>query len=100
MASKNVYDQAARFVAKLDPPGILCWVLQLRPDALVFRRWLDTRLIPFPREPDRECDTVASIEDVRRGQVPWALLLEFQIAPDPLMFGRVTAHLGQVWLEE
>jgi hypothetical protein len=100
MAESNVYDQAGRFTAKLDPLGILCWVLNLRPDALIFRRWLDTRLIPFPGAPDRTCDTVASIEDVQRGQVPWALLLEFQIAPDPLMFGRVTVYLGQVWLEE
>ncbi len=100
MASSNVYDQAGRFVAKLDPLGILCWLLKLRPDSLLFREWLDTRLIPFPGEPDRVCDTVAFIEDVLRGQVPWALVLEFQIEPDALMFGRAMVYMGQVWLEK
>jgi hypothetical protein len=71
----------------------------MRPDEVAFRRWLDTRLIPFPGEPDRFCDTVAFLEDVARGQVPWAVLLEFQIEPDPLMFGRLLAYLGQLWLE-
>src|SRR5205823_10681522 len=64
------------------------------------RGWLDTRLIPFPGESDRFCDTVAHIEDVKRGQIPWAIVLEFQGEPDPLMFGRLFAYGGQVWLEK
>ncbi len=95
----NVYDQASRFAAKLDPAGFLCWLLKLQPGDIVFRRWLDTHLIPFPGEPDRTCDTVAFLEAVRHGHIPWALVSEFQIAPDPLMFGRLLAYLGQIWLE-
>lgn len=97
--ARNFYDQASRYLAKLDPPGVLCWLLGLLRDALLFRRWLDTRLIPFPGEPDRFCDTVASVEDLARHQLPWAIVVEFQIEPDPLMFGRMLAYEGQVWLE-
>jgi hypothetical protein len=42
---------------------------------------------------------VAVLEDVLRGGVPWALPVEFQIEPDPLMFGRLLGYLGPLWVE-
>src|SRR3954471_3454254 len=96
----NRFDQAARYLAKLEPVLFLCWLLKVPADAVLFRGWLDTRLIPFPGESDRFCDTVAHVEDVKRGQIPWAIVLEFQGEPDPLMFGRLLAYGGQVWLEK
>ena len=74
-------------------------MLKLTPDQLAFRRWLDTRLLRFPGEPDRTCDTVAHVEDLKAGGVPWVQVLEFQIAPDPLMFGRLLGYFGPLWVE-
>jgi len=54
---------------------------------------------PFPGEPDKVCDTVAFVEDMLRGQFPWAIVIEFQIEPDALMFGRLMIYMGQLWLE-
>jgi hypothetical protein len=97
--SSNPFDQASRYLVKLDPPGLLGWLLRLSADQLRFRGWLDARRITFPGEPDRACDTVAVLEDVLRGGVPWALPVEFQIEPDPLMFGRLLGYLGPLWVE-
>lgn len=97
--SPNPFDQASRYLAKLDPPGLLGWLLPLPADQLRFRGWLDARRISFPGEPDRICDTVAVLEDVARGGVPWALPVEFQTEPDPLMFGRLLGYLGSLWVE-
>ena len=43
------FDQAARYVAKLDPPGFLRWLLSSLDPGLAFRGWLDTRTLPFSR---------------------------------------------------
>jgi hypothetical protein len=40
---------------------------------------------------------VAHLLNLLEHGVPWALLLEFQIVPDPEMFGRVLRHLGSIW---
>jgi hypothetical protein len=95
----NRYDQASRYQAKIDPPALFAWLLQLS-GAFVFRRWLDTRLLRFPGEPDRICDTVAFLENVAAAHFPWAIVVEFQIEPDPLMFGRLLGYFGPLWLTE
>jgi hypothetical protein len=97
--SQNVYDQASRYFAKLEPAVLLPWLMGVAPADLIFRGWIDTRLIPFPGEADRYCDTVAHLENVQEGQVPWAVILEFQIVPDALMFGRSLGYGIQIWLE-
>ena len=96
----NVYDQAGRYLAKLDAVGFLAYALELPRSAFRFRLWLDTRLLPFPGQPDRTCDTVAHLEDLLRGGIPWALILEFQIDPDEKLFGRLLGYGGLVWLEK
>jgi hypothetical protein len=94
---RNVFDQAGRFAAQLDPAGFVAWALRVPPDAVRFRGWLDTRGVPFPGDPDHTGDTVARLDDPAGGQ-PWAVAVEFQIEPDPLMFGRLLGYLSGVRL--
>ena len=94
----NVFDKACRFVAQLDPPAFLGWLLGLPPDGFAFRRWLETRGIPFPGDADRTNDTVASLDDPVEHGVPWAVAVEFQTRPDPDMFGRMLGYLSGLWL--
>jgi hypothetical protein len=97
MPATNVYDQASRYLARLDPAGLVSWLLGLPAEAFAFEGWLNTRMISWPGDPERTCDTVAYLRDLSRGGVPWAVVIEFQLAPDPLMFGRLLVYLGQVW---
>jgi hypothetical protein len=96
--AQNVYDQASRFAARLDPPGFLGWALGLPAGAFTFRGWLDTRAVPFPGSPDRTGDTVARLDDPAGGGVPWAVAVEFQVRPDPAMFGRLGGYALGLWL--
>ena len=95
--TRNYFDQAARYVAKLDPPGFFRWVLRM--SAVIFHGWLDTRRLPFPGEKDRICDTVAHLEDPA-DPGSWAVPAEFAIAPRAELFGRLLVYLGQLWEEE
>jgi len=95
---KNVFDQAARYTARLDPAGFLGWALGLPSAAFAFREWLDTRHVPFPGGEDRTGDTVARVDHVATNGTPWAVAVEFQLEPHPLMFGRMLVYLGGLWL--
>lgn len=99
IASLNPFDQASRYLAKLDPTGFVAWVLTVAPPQFRFVRWLDTRQIPFPGEPDRICDTVAHLENLATGGEPWAVPIEFCIESDSRMFGRLMVYGGSIWLE-
>src|SRR5262249_18557088 len=63
------FDRASRYGAKLDPVGFLRWLLG--EATLLFRRWLDTRSLPFPGEPDRTCDTVACVVEAGVPGILW-----------------------------
>ena len=93
----NPYDQACRYLLRLCPVPLLAWLLRLAPAQIDFVEWLDTQQIPWPGQPDRTCDTVAHLRDQRRGGLPWAVVVEFQIDPDELMFGRGLSYLGELW---
>jgi hypothetical protein len=95
----TVYDQLCRFLLRLDEVALLCWLLRLRPAAVAFERWLDTRGLPWPGQPERICDSVAWLPDLTDGDRPWAVVLEFQLEPDASMFGRLLVYLGGVWLQ-
>jgi len=95
---ENVFDKASRFAAKLNPPGFLSWLLGMPLDAFTFRGWLDTRGVPFPGDADQISDTVARLDDPAEHGVPWAVAVEFQIEPDPLMFGRMLGYLAGLWM--
>jgi hypothetical protein len=88
MAVQNFYDQASRYLAKVNPVGFFHWLAARFLARYEFRRWLDTSQIAFPGEPDRICDTVAEFTlrtdpDERR-----ILDVEFQAEPDPDMLER------------
>jgi hypothetical protein len=94
--AKNIYDQYARYTAKLDPPGFFRWLLEGAEGNLVFTRWLDTQKIPFPGEPDRCCDTVAELTPADRLGPPQALVAEFTTRPDADMLDRLLEYLAGV----
>lgn len=94
----NYYDKASRFAAKLDSAGFVGWLLDLPAERFTFRRWLETRGVPFPGNPDRVGDTVAHLDNAAEHGVPWALAVEFQSQPDPEMFGRLLGYLSGLWL--
>ncbi len=94
--TRNRFDQASRYAAKLDPVGFLRWLFGV--EVVPFRLWLDTRTLPFPGDPERTCDTVACLDAGPEAE-PFAVAVEFSLEPDALMFGRMLVYLGQLWLE-
>jgi hypothetical protein len=97
--SPNPFDQACRYLAKLEPVAFLGWLLELPSDQVCFRGWIDARRLKFPGEPDRTCDTVAFLENVGAGGEPWAVPVEFQTEPDADMFGRLLGYLSGLYLK-
>ena len=93
----NPFDKASRYTAKLDADAFFAWVTRLPAEQLVFREWLDTRAAPPPGNADQTGDMVARVESPAGTEPPWALAVEFQIEPDPLMFGRLMVYLGNFW---
>src|SRR5207302_1909019 len=43
---------------------------------------------------------VAHAERRDDNQRPWAIVVEFNIEPDAVMFGRLLGYLGPLWIEE
>jgi len=93
----NDFDKAARYAARMDPEAFLGWVLNLPSGAFDFRTWEDTRGVVFPGGDDRTGDTVAHLSRADTGGEPWLFAVEFQLEPDPLMFGRMLQYLGNLW---
>ena len=92
----NDYDLCCRIVAQSDAEGFFRWLM---PRArLRFEHWIDTRQIPWPGEPNRTCDTVASLVDEVQPAHPWAFVAEFQVKPSSQMFGRALGYLAAVWM--
>jgi hypothetical protein len=96
--SRNRFDQASRYAAKLEPACFVAWLLGTPALPLPFSGWLDTRTLPFPGDPERTCDTVACL--ATPGATSWAVAIEFCLTPDPALFGRLLVYLGQLWLEQ
>ena len=96
----NPYDKTSRQLTRRYPMAVLCWLLALSSQEMRWLRWLDTRNIPSPWERDRTSDAVAFLRDQAAGGMPWAVPIEFQIDPDPLMFGRLLVFLGHIWMAE
>jgi hypothetical protein len=93
----NLYDQSSRYLVDFDPAGFFSWLLGLKKSDFAFRKWLNTRAITFPGRAERTSDLVAHLADLLENGIPWALLLEFQIVPDPEMFGRILSYLAAIW---
>lgn len=92
----GVFDQAARYGAKLDPPGFLRWLLPELDPALSYGGWLDARTLPFPGEPDRVCDTVAGFHHSSDPDHPLALVVEFQAELDLDILDRFLEYLARL----
>jgi hypothetical protein len=95
--SGSPYDQASRFLLRLDAAALLLWLLRTTAEKVKFVGWLDTRQVRWPGQPERICDTVASLADRTDGDRPWALVVECQVEPDAEMFGRLLEYEGGVW---
>src|SRR4051794_7842796 len=95
----NPFDQACRGLLRRGRVELLCWLLKVPTASLRFVRWLDTHLT-VPGQPERVGDTIAHVLRVDQNHFPWAIPVEFQVAPDALMFGRVMVYEGLVWMLE
>lgn len=95
----HFYDIAARYLLRRRPAAAIAYFLGAAVDRVHFVQWLDTRSVPWPDSPERTCDTVAWLADVASGGAPWAVVVEFQIDADPLMFGRLLEYLARLWLD-
>jgi hypothetical protein len=98
-AQANPFDHASRGLLRRASPALLWWLLKVSPSQAQFVRWLDTRLT-VPGQPERVCDTIAHVLRVDQDFYPWAIPIEFQVAPDGRMFGRALVYEGMVWLGE
>src|SRR4051812_19220876 len=88
-------DQTARFALQIDPAASVRWLLPGLDEDLGFARWLDTRMIAFPGEPKRRCDTVAEMVSRAGTQAPWALILEVEGRPRAVMTARLLEYVGR-----
>lgn len=95
---RHEFDQGSRYLAKLNPREFLAWRLRVPRERLGFRRWLDTRAVPFPGGTDRFGDTVAELE--QPDGEPWAIAVEFQTKPDSMMFARMLNYLAALWTDQ
>jgi hypothetical protein len=88
----GVFDQAARYACRLDPAGFARWAVPAFAARFAFARWADTRTVPFPREPDRTCDTVAEFAAVADPGDRRLVDFEFQAEPDPDILERLAEY--------
>jgi hypothetical protein len=90
------FDRTCRYLLRQTAEPLLGWLLG---SAFDFVQWLDTRRLPWPGQPERACDTVTHVRDLKRGGVPWAVVVEFQTEPDADMLGRLLEYLGKLRLD-
>jgi hypothetical protein len=95
----NPFDRASRGLVRRAGPAMLAWLLDVPLTSLRFVRWLDTHL-SLPGQPERGCDLIAHVLRDDQGSLPWADPIEFQVAPDGLMFDRLMVYEGMIWLQE
>lgn len=88
----GVFDQAARYAAKLDPAGLFAWLVPRFAASHHFQRFIDTSLLAFPGEPDRICDTVAELTPAGEDGQLWLLDVEFQSEPDADILERLAEY--------
>lgn len=89
------YDQASRFLAREADAPMTLWLLGLTAEQVRFGTIKDSVQV-FPNQ-ERICDLIASLDDLTRGGVPCVAIIEFQITPDPEMFGRMLMAGGMIW---
>jgi hypothetical protein len=96
----NDFDEACRRLVKESPLAFLPWLLTDFEQVARHVGWVDTRRLPFPGKADQTGDLVFELQAITQVQSLWALALEFQVEPDPDMFGRMLIYLGTLWMEK
>src|SRR5262245_34715765 len=91
----NRYDQATGHQARQAHEKLWPWLLGLTSAQVRFESLLQTH-ITLPGFPERVGDLVAALTDLEGGDRPWAINLEFQVAPDFDMPDRLMAILGLI----
>jgi hypothetical protein len=88
------YDRAERaMLHRLDPQGVLRWLLHgLDPD-LVPRRWLESQLTSLENEEEGRVDGVCEFVSQSGTQPPWACLVELQGQVRAYFLTRVLRYL-------
>lgn len=89
-------DQASRFAIKRTPTDVRHWLLPLFDHDFEFVRMLDTRMIAFPGEPKRRCDTVAEFVSRSGTQPPWAIIFEVEARPRAPILDRLLEYKCRV----
>lgn len=79
----NDFDQASRFVAEADAPGLVARLLEGTGLVLTFQRWFPTGTVPRLQSPERTADSIAVLDDPAAPDRPWLLVAEFQTRPEP-----------------
>lgn len=92
------FDQACRYLLRRCA-ALLLWLLGVTEETALFVRWLNAKLT-IPGFPERENDMITHVRRQDQGGRPWAVPVEFQVEPDPLMLGRCLVYEGLIWLLE
>ena len=77
----GVFDQASRYLARLEPAEQLAWLIPSFFVAYRFEGWCDATLPSYPGDPDRICDTIA-VFTLADSDERWLVDVEFQTEPD------------------
>lgn len=96
---ENPYDRACRRLVKLAGWALVCWLLRVVVQKVRDASWMDTQL-RVPGFPQRVCDTIVHLRRVDQYGRPWAVPIEFQVAPDETMPGRALIYEGLIWILE
>jgi hypothetical protein len=94
----NDYDESLRHLSRRANAPIMHWLLQLDRAHVGFHSWLDP-VVVWPGMKERVCDLIARLINLDRGGIPTACIVEFQLQPDPRMFGRLLVAGGLCWLD-
>ena len=94
----NEFDQAARFAARrIDPAGALRWLVgEGIWAAWRWTGWLDSQAVPYPGEPDRRMDTVATFDRPSGDAPPLAAVVEFMSHPRKEVLERLAEYTLRV----
>jgi hypothetical protein len=95
----GVYDQMERWAVKLDPVGLLLWLLFGLDEDLIFSRWLETQSPGGPGDPERRSDLVAEFVSRNGRQPPWACVIEAQGQREADLLARLLEYLFRLYRE-
>ncbi len=96
MATPTPYDQASRYLVKLNPHLSLAWLMQESPANFRFEGWVDPSIPERLGYPDKMSDTVAILERLDVVEPTWLADTEYQSSPDDKMVFRVRDYTNNL----